>query len=222
MIINIIKKYFSIEKEEKSDKNLLLRNKADIENWLDNYNITHYKLIADNKYGYVVNVIGNVSLSNKNLKNIEVKFNIIQGNFDCSCNFLTSLEGCPNKVMDSFYCYGNQLKTLEGGPNYVENVYNCYNNELLSLKGVADTVYKLLCYNNKLTIDGIILPKNFDYIDASLNCNLEKLQEKTNETEFKDLLLLMKKTVEIKEEKENLLNIINKENLKKQNNIKKI
>ena len=86
---------------------MLLRKKEEIESWLNKYNIKDYKLIEDEKYSYVVNVNSCVHLFKKKLKNIKVKFNEINGYFNCNMNELKSLEGCPNIVNGSFYCSRN-------------------------------------------------------------------------------------------------------------------
>ena len=65
---------------------MLLKEKEEIEAWLNQYKIQNYELKKDKEYGYVVNVNNNVDLTNKNLKNIDVKFNEINGYFDCSHN----------------------------------------------------------------------------------------------------------------------------------------
>ena len=92
---------------------MLLKKRNEIEEWLDSYNIRNYELIKSSKYGYVVNVNGDVKLSRLNLKKIEVKFNyILDGCFTCSNNQLESLEGCPNTIEGDFFCYSNEL-TIE-------------------------------------------------------------------------------------------------------------
>lgn len=35
---------------------MLLKNKVEIEKWLNQYNVKKYELIEDEEYGYVVNV----------------------------------------------------------------------------------------------------------------------------------------------------------------------
>ena len=66
------------------------------------YYIRNYKINPDGS----IDVNGNVDLSYMGLTKIPLKFNKVNGWFDCSYNKLTSLEGCPKEVEWSFYCYG--------------------------------------------------------------------------------------------------------------------
>ena len=63
---------------------MLLRNK--IEDWLNKYDITNYELIEDEEYGYIINVNSNVYLNGLNLSSINVKFNIVNSDFNCYYN----------------------------------------------------------------------------------------------------------------------------------------
>ncbi len=54
---------------------MLLRTKLEIDKWLNKYNNQDYELIADEEFGYVVNVYSNVDLSCKGLNEIKVTFN---------------------------------------------------------------------------------------------------------------------------------------------------
>ena len=86
---------------------MLLRKKEDIEAWLNEYHVQNYELIEDKKYGYVVNVNGNVDLKNRKLRSIKIKFNEVNGFFDCSENQLKLLKGCPEIVNRGFSCNNN-------------------------------------------------------------------------------------------------------------------
>ena len=88
-------------------------DKQQIINWLDSYAVKNYTLVPDEQYIFIVNVNGNVDLSDKDLINIPVKFNEVNGDFHCHDNQLTSLQFSPTKVGGSFYCYDNQLTSLE-------------------------------------------------------------------------------------------------------------
>ena len=217
---------------------MLLKEKEEIKAWLNKNQIKGYILIKNEEYGYVVNVNGNVVLYNKNLKNIEVKFNEINGWFNCTVNKLNSLEGCPEIVHGNFNCNDNKLKTLEFCPKIVNGDFDCSNNKLINLKGSPKTIYgsfdcsknKIISLNdcdsdiegdfcateNNLTIKGL---KKFPLIENKIellnNKKLGNLQSINNITELKKKVDIILK---IQEEKENLLNVINKKNLK----IKKI
>ena len=97
----------------------------------------------------------NVNISDKNLTKIPEKYKdkIIDGDFSCSWNKLTSLEGVPKEVSGSFYCLYNKLTSLEGAPKKVGGDFSCSWNKLTSLesapKEVGGTFY---CSYNKLTL----------------------------------------------------------------------
>ena len=90
------------------------KDKQQIIDWLDKYQVNNYTLIPDEKYSSVVNVDSNVFLNDENLTSIPVKFNIIKGDFYCENNKLTSLEFCPEIVNGDFYFNCNpKLKKLQ-------------------------------------------------------------------------------------------------------------
>lgn len=134
-----------------SNNGQLLVDKASIEKWLIKHDIVKFELIEDKNYGYVVNVDQHVSLINKDLKALKVKFNVINGNFSCNDNQLISLKGCPHTVNGLFNCSYNNLNSLEGGPHTVNGVFDCSENHLVNLVGgptfVNDTYY---CDYNKI------------------------------------------------------------------------
>ena len=81
-----------------------------------------------------------------------VKFGVVDGNFDCDKNRLTSLKGAPLKVGVSFYCSYNALTSLKGAPQEVGMGFYCYSNRLTSLKGAPQSVSgDFWCDNNRLT-----------------------------------------------------------------------
>ena len=234
---------------------MLLRKKEEIEAWLNKYKIENYELIEDQEYGYMVNVNNNVFLNHKNLKSLEVKFNKINGYFDCCHNELTSLEGCPKIIKEYFDCSSNKLKSLKGCPEIVDGNFNCSFNELTSLKGAPEIVFgSFACYKNKLIsleyCPGIVY-KNFNssynelitlkgapkivknFFSHNNNLNLESLrylpQEVTenciNISQNKQLGDLqnildfneLREKINIPFEKEKLLDIINQDNIQKNN-----
>jgi hypothetical protein len=116
--------------------------------------------IADicNEYGiinYIINdglvdVDGDVDITNKSLTELPLRFGKITGDFNCSYNKLTSLEGAPKSVA-SFLCHGNQLVSLEGAPKSVGGNFYCSNNQLISLEGAPKSVGgNFDCYKNQL------------------------------------------------------------------------
>ena len=78
----------------------------------------------------------------------------VGGSFECDNNRLTSLEGAPREigVVGSFYCYNNQLTSLEGAPQKVGWCFNCQANQLTSLAGAPQKVGRdFYCEDNLLT-----------------------------------------------------------------------
>jgi hypothetical protein len=97
----------------------------------------------------------NVNLSRNNLKRMPLKFGLIENNFFCENNELTSLEGGPTKVYGSFYCSYNNLSNLTGSPIVYGNFY-CNNNQLTNLNGSPEIIGgDFYCSHNQLTsLDG--------------------------------------------------------------------
>lgn len=122
--------------------NQLLKSKVDIVSWLKFYQIHNTQLIENEEYGYTVDVSGSVNLFEKDLKKIEVKFNTINGAFDCSMNELTTLNGSPHEVNGNFHCYSNLLTSLVDGPQYVSDNYLCFANKITCLLGAPKKIYK--------------------------------------------------------------------------------
>ena len=219
---------------------MLLRKKEEIEAWLNKYQIKNYKLIEDQKYGYIVDVNDNVILYNKSLKSIDIKFNIVKGSFNCMINELESLEGSP-EICESFYCNHNKLKslkycpkivncffdcshneleTLEGSPKIMNGDFICSSNKLISLIGCPKIIKSSFdCSSNQLTIENLkYLPNEVgNIVFFQSNKCLKELQMLTN---FKELQNKVNEIFKIKEEKENLLNLIKKD--LNNNNVNKI
>ncbi len=129
-----------------------LTDKTDIEAWLKKMQISSYTLVPDEDYGFVVDVVGDVNLKHNNLNYIPVKFNSVEGNFDCSYNKLKSLLGSPKTITKSFDCSLNSLKSLVGAPQAVPRIFNCHKNKLTSLVGgPVDVGGAYLCSSNLLT-----------------------------------------------------------------------
>jgi hypothetical protein len=113
----------------------------------EKYEIENYIINDD----LSIDVDGAVDLYNKKLEYLPLKFNYVDGNFNCARNKLKTLEGCPQTVGGRFNCYFNELKTLEGCPQTVNGDFNCFNNKLESLKGSPQTVGGHFgCEDNKL------------------------------------------------------------------------
>lgn len=101
----------------------------------------------------VVDIVGRVDLSHKNLTHIPIQFGNIEGDFNISYNQLTSLQGAPQTVMLGFNCSFNALTNLVGGPSVVKKDYICSYNKLISLEGVASNMNRLdASYNHIVSL----------------------------------------------------------------------
>ena len=104
------------------------------------------------------NVPKSVDLHHKNLTEIPIKFNIVQGSFYCDNNQLTSLKNCPKVVQGispfygSFWCFHNKLTSLKYCPKVVQGDFHCHYNKLTSLKYCPKEIKgDCDCSFNKLT-----------------------------------------------------------------------
>jgi hypothetical protein len=91
-------------------------------------------------FGYTINpdgsidVNGDVKLTDAGLGRIPIKFNKVDGYFECSYNKLTDLENFPNEISGSVYLTGNNLKNLKGFGK-VGGITYLHSNPLESLEG---------------------------------------------------------------------------------------
>jgi hypothetical protein len=108
---------------------------------------------------YVKNgkILENVFLNNLFLKELPDLSNIlVEGDFDCSDNQLTTLEGSPREVYGIFSCHNNKLTSLKGAPQEAHSNFDCSVNQLITLEGAPSTEYEYFygnfnCDRNKLT-----------------------------------------------------------------------
>ena len=147
-----------------------------------------------------IDVNGDVNLAYKNLEHLPLKFNYIEGSFDCSNNELKTLEGCPQTVGGDFDCYSNELKSLEGSPKTVGVDFYCYKNELKDLEhfpevsgtiDIEDNIVYCLVYTFINKADSFIIEDFTDY-EIVRNGNtvmLDRLQTfiRDNDLEMPDL-----------------------------------
>ena len=103
----------------------------------------------------LVDVDGSFNCSKQDLSDFKgVRFGVVEEDFRCEKNLLTSLVGAPRKVGGSFECDNNRLTSLEGAPREIGVVgsFYCYNNQLTSLEGAPQKVgWCFNCDNNQLT-----------------------------------------------------------------------
>ena len=108
----------------------MLKTKLKIEYWLKQHCIENYTINDD----LTVDIKGSASFSSQELKEFPVQFGIVEGNFNCSGNFLKSLKGSPSIVHGSFYCDYNNLTSLEYCPKIVKGNFICSYNPIESIK----------------------------------------------------------------------------------------
>ena len=90
------------------------------------YNITNYTINPDGS----IDVDGGVDLYGKELTELPLRFNRVDGYFHCGGNKLTSLKGSPRWVGGIFSCSYNNLTSLEFSPEYVGGWLGCEFNDL--------------------------------------------------------------------------------------------
>lgn len=149
--------------------NKQLKSKDEIELWLCQMGIEKYKINEN----LIVDVLGYVDLSNKNLIYIPVQFGRVELHFFCYSNKLTNLKGCPKYVGGIFACEDNNLTTLLGAPEEVGSDFDCHLNELTNLNYLSKIIGGEVNYSkNPLT-------------DTALK-NLEKstLKQAVNDIKF--------------------------------------
>ena len=140
-LLDLLQESFILQEENKSIikniRNIRVVNfnkREEIEKWLDTYKIKNYEINDD----LTVNVNGNVQLNNINLKEILIKFNKIEGDFDCSHNKLKSLEGSPKYIEGECNYSYNGLTSLEYFPKYIKGNFYCNNNPKLTYEYLKD------------------------------------------------------------------------------------
>ena len=156
---------------------MLLKEKEKIEEWLNTYEVENYVLIEDQKYGYVVNVYDCVNLYNKDLKNIEVKFNEVEGNFTCNNNQLESFEGFPKIITGDLYCSKNNMK-LDSLNHFPKNIVAGYVD--LNMNPELNNFQSIKNFSNlKLEIDNYLMIKS----------EKEKINNVINKKEDKKIII---------------------------------
>ena len=100
-------------------------NNAEIEAWCEEMGIKNYTINSQGE----IDVDGDVSFTNCNIKELPYKFGTVRGWFTLAYNKnLKSLKNCPDHVGDYFSCSGCiKLDSLKGCPSYV--VWNFYCSE---------------------------------------------------------------------------------------------
>jgi hypothetical protein len=124
-----------------------LKNPHEIDFWLKSMNISSFIIQED----LTVDIMGDLNLYGKQIKEIPVQFGTVEGDFLCGSNELKTLKGSPYKIGGNFSCAFNNLVSLELGPQIVLGDYYCMGNSLVSLKGAPLAVGSFNCAQNQLT-----------------------------------------------------------------------
>ena len=155
-------------------------NEQEIHDICKKYKIKNYTINTDGS----IDVDGDVSISNKGLKSIPLKFNKVSGNFTCYGNQLCNLEGCPKEVGGWFDCSINKLTSLIGGPEFVELNYDCYKNNLTSLEGSPKHIKSTFrcVQNNIISLKGapMLIDGTLDLEDNPLSIIDSSIEVKGN------------------------------------------
>lgn len=109
----------------------------------------------DSQLGPLVNVWGDVDLSEQSLTHFPVQYGYVSGNFTCARNRLKSLRGAPLSVGGTFDCSYNEIKSLAYSP--VTTKLHCQSNSLTSLEGIKNvSMYTVRADRNQLvTLKGM-------------------------------------------------------------------
>ena len=117
----------------------------DIHEICKEYSIENYTINDDGS----IDVNGDVSLYNRYLTKIPLRFRNVTGYFDCSYNNLTSLEGSPVSVGGDFKCSYNQLTSLEF-MSKIGSYFNCDYNNIIDFIGFIEPVGNFYCVSNPI------------------------------------------------------------------------
>ena len=116
----------------------------------EKYNITNYTINPDGS----IDVDGRVDLNYRNLTELPLTFNRVNGYFGCGYNKLTRLKGSPRWISGFFTCVHNNLTSLEFSPEYIGDGFDCSNNDLTDLVGSPkEVVGSFYCISNPKLIN---------------------------------------------------------------------
>ena len=158
--------------------------RAEVEKWLKKNYVYNYVINED----LTVDVNSRVDLSFKDLKDVPIKFNKIEGDFNCGWNNLTNLQGCPKVVNGYFYCNKNKLTNLLGCPEVIHGEFNCSENKLSNFEYFPKEINgnSIFLHSNNIKEEELV---NFDckmeniekiYSDFNQDGNVEEFLNKVN------------------------------------------
>ena len=90
------------------------------------YNIKNYTINPDGS----IDIDESITLRGKKLTKLPLKFNKINGSFNCNHNKLASLEGSPVEIDRYFDCSYNRLTSFEFSPNIIRGQFGCEHNNI--------------------------------------------------------------------------------------------
>ncbi|ACT51329.1 hypothetical protein [Methylovorus glucosotrophus] len=131
-------------------ENQFFKTRKEIDGWVySNYSHNPKYTINDD---LTVDWVGNLDISNLELKQIPIQFNKVSGDFRCSDNQLTSLKGCPLELGGNFDCSYNQLNSLEYAPIRIDGEFDCSYNKITTLQNSPREIRADFdCNDNQLT-----------------------------------------------------------------------
>ena len=97
-----------------------------------------------------IDIYGDIDLRFNNLRKILVKYNKINGHFNCSWNDLTSLEGSPVEVNGYFSCHNNKLTSFQFAPKIIRGDFVCAYNNIKTFEYFPIYVKNFNCFENPI------------------------------------------------------------------------
>jgi hypothetical protein len=115
--MSIVKEHINFERGQDPKTAMGIGLKTRIKNWLDDYEVTNYRILRD----YTINTHDEVILNSKGLMELPdyIKFNEAYADFHINWNNLKNLKNCPKRVSGRFFANGNPLVSLEGIPKKI-------------------------------------------------------------------------------------------------------
>jgi hypothetical protein len=107
----MLKKYYTFINESKASE----VNKRCRDFCLEDYEISDDGVVTSHS---------DVYLFEYGLEKLPMKFDRVEGDFDCNNNKLTTLEGSPKEVHGLFDCSDNKLSLLDGAPSRVNGNFS--------------------------------------------------------------------------------------------------
>jgi hypothetical protein len=102
---------------------------------------------------YTINTDGSIDVDDdvylRELPKLPLKFNKVNGWFDCSYNELT-LEGSPKEVNDNFNCHHNRLTSFEFAPKIIRGDFICTDNNIKTFEYFPSFVKYFNCIGNPI------------------------------------------------------------------------